>query len=276
MFGNCLSLLILERKLAILLREPACGWRCKPAFGILMAFEGEVPAMRLQKYLASSGIASRRKAEEMIADGRVSVNGEVITAMGTLVQPGDSVLVDGQPALPEEGKHYILYYKPIGEVTTVNDPQGRPCVLDRFRDYPARLYPVGRLDFDSEGLLILTNDGELTQCLTHPSHEVEKRYIARVSNNLEDEALFRLRAGVMLDGRKTAPAKVSVLRRDPFSTDILISIHEGRNRQIRRMVEAVGHQVVRLKRVQYGALSLGDMKCGEWRELSAQEVALLK
>ncbi|MDI9520831.1 MAG: pseudouridine synthase [Bacillota bacterium] len=232
--------------------------------------------MRLQKYLASCGVASRRKAEEMIAQGLVSVNGRVVTEMGTQVEEGDLVTVESRPVTPEETMHYILYYKPVGEVTTVSDPRGRPTVLDHFRDYPVRLFPVGRLDFDSEGLLILTNDGELTQRLTHPSHEVEKRYIARVSNNLEDDALFRLRAGVMLDGRKTAPAKVSVLRRDPFSTDILITIHEGRNRQIRRMVEAVGHQVVRLKRVQYGALSLGDMKRGEWRELSAQEVALLK
>ena len=157
----------------------------------------------------------------------------------------------------------------------MKDPQGRPTVMDHFRDFPVRLYPVGRLDFDSEGLLILTNDGDLTKRLTHPSYEVEKRYIARVSNQVSDEGLYALRNGVMVDGRKTAPAKVSVLRRDPFSTDILITIHEGRNRQIRKMVEGIGHQVVRLKRVQYGPVSLGEMKRGQWRELSAEEVKAL-
>lgn len=231
--------------------------------------------MRLQKYLASCGVASRRKAEEMIAQGLVSVNGQVVREMGLLVAPGDEVMVEGRRVVPEEEKRYILYYKPVGEVTTVSDPRGRPTVLDHFRDYPVRVFPVGRLDFDSEGLLILTNDGELTQRLTHPSHEVEKRYIARVSNQLSEESLYRLRNGVMIDDRKTAPAKVSVLRKDPFSTDILISIHEGRNRQIRRMVEAVGHEVVRLKRVQYGKLTLGDLERGQWRELTMDEVALL-
>ncbi len=231
--------------------------------------------MRLQKYLASCGVASRRKAEEMILEGKVSVNGVVITEMGTQVEENDVVMVEGKLVKPEETKHVILYYKPVGEVTTVSDPRGRPTVLDHFRDYPVRVFPVGRLDFDSEGLLLLTNDGELTQRLTHPSHEVEKRYIARVSNDLSEEAIYKLRSGVLLDGRKTAPAKVSVLRRDPFSTDILITIHEGRNRQIRRMVAAVGHQVVRLKRVQYGAISLGELNRGEWRELTLDEVALL-
>ena len=231
--------------------------------------------MRLQKYLASCGVASRRKAEEMIAQGLVSVNGQVVREMGVLVAPGDEVMVEGRRVVPEEEKRYILYYKPVGEVTTVSDPRGRPTVMDHFRDYPVRVYQDGRLDFDSEGLLILTNDGELTQRLTHPSHEVEKRYIARVSNQLSEESLYRLRNGVMIDDRKTAPAKVSVLRKDPFSTDILISIHEGRNRQIRRMVEAVGHEVVRLKRVQYGKLTLGDLERGQWRELTMDEVALL-
>lgn len=232
--------------------------------------------MRLQKYLASCGVASRRKAEEMIAQGLVCVNGETVTEMGVLVAPGDVVTVEGREVRPEEEKRYILYYKPVGEVTTVTDPRGRPTVLDHFRDFPVRLYPVGRLDFDSEGLLLLTNDGELTQRLTHPSHEVEKRYIARVSNELSEDALRRLRAGVLLDDRKTAPAKVSVLRRDSFSTDILITIHEGRNRQIRRMVDAVGHQVVRLKRVQYGVITLGNLERGQWRELSEAEVASLQ
>ncbi len=221
--------------------------------------------MRLQKYLADCGIASRRQAEQLIAQGLVQVNGQTVLEMGVKVSPGDVVTYQGRQVRPEGQKRYVLYYKPIGEVTTVKDPQGRPTVMDHFRDFPVRLYPVGRLDFDSEGLLILTNDGDVTKRLTHPSYEVEKRYIARVSNQVSDEGLYALRNGVMVDGRKTAPAKVSVLRRDPFSTDILITIHEGRNRQIRKMVEGIGHQVVRLKRVQYGPVSLGEMKRGQWR-----------
>ena len=231
--------------------------------------------MRLQKYLASCGVASRRRAEEMIAQGLVTVNGVIVQEMGIQVEESDEVAVEGRVVKPEGDKRYILYYKPVGEVTTVSDPEGRPTVLDHFRDYPVRLYPVGRLDFDSEGLLILTNDGEMTQRLTHPSHEVEKRYIARVSNELGASELHQLRSGVFLDGQKTAPAKVSVLRKDAFSTDILISVHEGRNRQIRRMVEAVGHEVVRLKRVQYGSLALGNLERGQWRELTPQEVEAL-
>ena len=231
--------------------------------------------MRLQKYLASCGVASRRRAEEMIAQGLVTVNGVIVQEMGIQVEESDEVAVEGRVVKPEGDKRYILYYKPVGEVTTVSDPEGRPTVLDHFRDYPVRLYPVGRLDFDSEGLLILTNDGEMTQRLTHPSHEVEKRYIARVSNELGANELHQLRSGVFLDGQKTAPAKVSVLRKDAFSTDILISVHDGRNRQIRRMVEAVGHEVVRLKRVQYGSLALGNMERGQWRELTLQEVEAL-
>ena len=231
--------------------------------------------MRLQKYLASCGVASRRRAEEMIAQGLVTVNGVTVQEMGIQVEESDEVAVEGRVVKPEGDKRYILYYKPVGEVTTVSDPEGRPTVLDHFRDYPVRLYPVGRLDFDSEGLLILTNDGEMTQRLTHPSHEVEKRYIARVSNELGVHELHQLRSGVFLDGQKTAPAKVSVLRKDAFSTDILISVHDGRNRQIRRMVEAVGHEVVRLKRVQYGSLALGNLERGQWRELTPQEVEAL-
>ena len=232
--------------------------------------------MRLQKYLAACGVASRRRAEEMILSGLVQVNGVTVREMGVQVGEGDVVAVEGRPVAPETVKRYVLYYKPVGEVTTVSDPEGRPTVLDHFRDFPVRLYPVGRLDFDSEGLLLLTNDGELTNRLTHPRHEVEKRYIARVSNQVGAAELARLRAGVMLEGRKTAPAKVSVLREDPFSTDLLITLHEGRNRQIRRMVEAVGHQVVRLKRVQYGTVTLGNLQRGQWRELSPEEVASLR
>lgn len=238
--------------------------------------DGEQQGMRLQKYMALCGVASRRHAEEMIADGLVQVNGQTVREMGTMVYEGDRVAVRGQAIRPEEEKHYILYYKPVGEVCTVSDPEGRKTVMDAFRDFPCRLYPVGRLDYDSEGLLILTNDGDLAAFLTHPSHEVEKSYIARVSMSLQDDEVRRLSQGVWVDGRRTAPAKVRVLRRDAFSTDVLITIHEGRNRQIRKMVESVGHQVVRLKRVRYGSIELGDMERGAYRELTAKEVESLK
>ncbi len=232
--------------------------------------------MRLQKYLAHAGVAARRKCEEMIAAGRVSVNGMVVTEMGTQVQDGDEVRVDGQAVRPEEVRQYILYHKPMGEVSTVSDPQGRPTVLDRFRDFPARLYPVGRLDFDSEGLLLLTNDGELAQRMLHPSSEVEKVYLARVAGDVPLDAIRRLREGVEIDGRKTSPAKVRAIRRTMVETVLLVTIHEGRNRQVRRMLEAVGHTVLLLRRVQFGPLQLGDLKRGQWRALTRDEVESLK
>ena len=232
--------------------------------------------MRLQKYLAECGVASRRHAEDMITQGLVQINGITVREMGLKVEEGDEVRVRGDIVTPQAEKRYVLYYKPIGEVTTSSDPEGRPTVLDRFRDFPVRLYPVGRLDFDSEGLLLLTNDGDLTARLTHPSGEVNKSYIARVSLQLTDEELNRLRFGILIDGRKTAKAGAKILKQESLFTDVLITIHEGRNRQIRRMVEALGHQVIRLKRVKYGPIELGMLARGEWRDLSAQEVSDLR
>ena len=233
--------------------------------------------MRLQKYMAMCGVAARRKCEEIIAAGRVAVNGETITQMGTQVEDGDVVTLDGRIITPEEEKRYILYHKPAGEVTTVSDDKGRETVMDRFADFPVRLYPVGRLDYDSEGLLLLTNDGELAQRLTHPSCEVDKVYLARVTGQLSEEEIHRLRAGVVLDdGFRTSPAKVNVIRVETFASAVLITIHEGHNRQVRRMMEAVGHKVLLLRRVRFGPLELGDLRRGEWRELSAEEIARLK
>lgn len=233
--------------------------------------------MRLQKYLALSGVASRRASEKLIAEGHVAVNGQVITEMGVQVdETADRVTVDGAPVALEEEKHYIAYYKPIGEVTTVTDPEGRATVMDKFRDYPVRLYPVGRLDYDSEGLLLLTNDGDMMQHLLHPSHEVEKVYLAKVSNQVTEDELRRLRAGVSLDGRMTSPANVRLVRQEAFASVVLVSIHEGRNRQVRRMFEAVGHQVVALKRVGFGPIRLLDLPRGQWRRLNEVEVKRLK
>ena len=232
--------------------------------------------MRLQKYLASCGVASRRASEKLIADGRVSVDGVTVTEMGTQVEEGQKVCVDGKPVQPEAQKHYLMYHKPAGEVTTAHDPEGRATVLDRFRDYPVRLYPVGRLDYDSEGLLLLTNDGDLTESMLHPSREVEKVYLARVSNVVTPQEAKRLERGVMVDGRMTARAKAKILSQQNLFTDMLITIHEGRNRQVRKMVEQVGHQVVMLRRIRFGPLKLGDLPRGMWRPLTEEELAQIR
>ncbi len=231
--------------------------------------------MRLQKYMADCGVASRRHAEKMIADGLVSVNGAVITEMGVQVDEGDEVRVNGQLITPQTQKKYIIYHKPAGEVTTVTDPEGRRTVLDSFRDYPVRLFPVGRLDYDSEGLLLLTNDGELAEKMMHPRYVIDKAYLARVTGEVTPAELAQLRQGVVLDGRKTSPAKARLVRYETFASDIIITIHEGRNRQVRRMVESVGHQVLQLRRVRFGPLELGELRRGEWRELSEDEIRRL-
>lgn len=233
--------------------------------------------MRLQKYLALCGVASRRHAEQLIADGLVQVNGRTVTEMGTQVGETDEVRVRGERVKPEAEKRYILYHKPMGEVTTVSDEKGRDTVMDHFHDFPVRLYPIGRLDYDSEGLLLLTNDGELTARLTHPRHEVEKTYLARVTTHLTDEELRQLRSGVTLeDGFKTSPARVRVIREEAFASAVLITIHEGHNRQVRRMMEAVGHKVLLLRRVKFGPIDLRGVERGAWRELTADEVRALK
>jgi len=232
--------------------------------------------MRLQKYLAACGVASRRAAEKLIADGHVTLDGVIITEMGVSVEDGQAVCVDGNPVRPEVEKHYLMYHKPAGEVTTVSDPEGRATVLDKFRDYPVRLYPVGRLDYDSEGLLLLTNDGELTEHMLHPSREVEKVYLARVSNQVTPDEAKRLERGVVVDGRETSPAKARILSVKPLYTEMMITIHEGRNRQVRKMVESVGHEVVLLRRVRFGPLKLNDLPRGMWRELTPDEIQALK
>jgi 23S rRNA pseudouridine2605 synthase len=228
--------------------------------------------MRLQKYMASCGVASRRACEELISAGRVTVDGTVITLMGMQVEPDQTVCVDGKRITPETEKHYILYHKPAGEMSTASDPEGRATVLDKFKDYPVRLYPVGRLDYDSEGLLLLTNDGDLAERMLHPSKEVEKTYLARVKGNVTAEEVSQLVKGVMIDGHLTSRAKVRVIHADERYTDLLITIHEGRNRQVRKMTEAIGHEVMMLRRVRFGPLTLGELKRGQWRELTGKEI----
>ena len=232
--------------------------------------------VRLQKALAQAGVASRRASEELIAAGRVEVNGKVVTEQGMRVDPErDTIRVDGSRIPPPRRHLYLVLNKPRGVVSTMDDPDGRPT-LEQYVPRNTRLFHVGRLDTETEGLLLLTNDGDLTARLTHPSGEVNKSYIARVSLQLTDEELNRLRFGIMIDGRKTAKAGAKILKQESLFTDVLITIHEGRNRQIRRMVEALGHQVIRLKRVKYGPVELGALARGEWRELSAQEVSDLR
>ena len=233
--------------------------------------------MRLQKYMAECGVASRRRAEEMILEGKVAVNGQVITQMGVQVEEGDEVMVEGKIIRPEAQKHYVIYHKPAGEVTTVSDPEGRACVLDHFRDYPVRLYPVGRLDYDSEGLLLFTNDGALANALTHPSHQIAKMYRVTVHPKAEEEQIIALSNGVYLDdGSKTLPAVIRVVAEEDERTVMEMSIKEGKNRQIRRMCEAVGLEVARLSRKSIGAVKLGMLAPGKYRELKPSEVLALK
>ncbi|MBQ9008823.1 MAG: rRNA pseudouridine synthase [Clostridia bacterium] len=233
--------------------------------------------MRLQKYMAMCGVAARRKCEELIAEGRVSVNGVVRDVPGTTVEEGDVVTLDGQVIRPEEHRVVILYHKPAGEVCTVSDDRDRETVMDHFRDLPERVYPIGRLDYDTEGVLLLTNDGELAQKLTHPSSEVDKVYLARVSGRLSPEEVRRLRTGVLMEGeeRMTWPARVRIVREGDIYSDVIVIIHEGRNRQVRRMIAAVGHQVVMLRRVRFGPIDLGSLQRGPWRYLTEEEVEKL-
>jgi 23S rRNA pseudouridine2605 synthase len=229
--------------------------------------------VRLQKILSTAGIASRRAAERLLTDGRVSVNGQTITQLGTRADPDqDDIRIDGRRIKTVPRRIYLLLNKPRGYMTTRADPQGRPTVLDlmpRLREY---VYPVGRLDYDSEGLLLLTNDGDLAARLMHPRHEIERTYVARVRGVPDDIALKRLARGIVIDGHRTSPAKV---RRLAPST-LAITIHEGRSRQVRKMSEAIGHPVIRLERVRFGPIEDSSLKPGSYRELSAREVALLK
>ena len=237
------------------------------------------PGTRLQKVLSQAGIASRRAAEKLIAEGRVSVNGKTILTMGVKVDPAkDEIRVDGRRIKGTPRPRYVLLYKPSGYVTTRSDPQRRRTVLDLLAGVREYVYPVGRLDYDTEGLLLLTNDGELAARLTHPRHGVARTYEARVAGMPDREAIDRLRTGIPLDGRRTLPADVVLLndgRRDRDGV-LRITIREGRNRQVRRMCEAVGHPVQHLKRTKFGTLADRRLKPGEWRELAPQEVEAMK
>lgn len=233
--------------------------------------------LRLQKYLADCGVASRRGAEELIKQGRVSVNGETVREMGIKVdEDRDVIEFDGEIIRPQNKMIYVMLHKPAGFVTTVSDDKGRETVMSLVSEIPARIYPVGRLDYDTEGLLLLTNDGEMTYKITHPKNNIEKTYEAEVTGNITMDTITRLRNGVVLDGRRTEKAVVEVIGATRLGTKLRITIHEGRNRQVRRMFEAVGCIVKRLIRVEEAGLKLGHLPLGKWRRLSDSEVNMLK
>ncbi len=231
--------------------------------------------MRLNRFLAAAGVASRRKCDEIIKKGLVSVNGVKGDYTGYTVDlKKDIVEYGGCIIKPPKEKAYIMLNKPAGYICTSSDEKGRDTVFKLIKE-DIRLFTVGRLDFDTEGLLILTNDGELSYRLTHPKHNVEKTYFAVVSGNLTEDRLSKLKNGVMLDGKKTSPAKVKVLEKDDKKARLNITIREGRNRQVRRMTEELGMEALYLKRVSIGGLSLGDLQTGEYRNLSKKEVEYL-
>jgi pseudouridine synthase len=232
--------------------------------------------MRLQKYLARSGVASRRRAEALIQAGKVQVNGQMVTTMGYQVQPGqDQVAVNGKTINLAANKTYILLYKPAGYVTTVADPQGRPKVMDLLKDIPVRLYPVGRLDLATEGLLLLTNDGELTLRLTHPRYGISKTYLALVEGIPTNITINQLRKGVKLEDGLTAPARVYLRRVSGVRALLELTLREGRKREVRRMLAAVNHPVVWLKRTQMAFLNLKGLQPGAYRQLTPGEVERL-
>ena len=235
----------------------------------------EQDRIRLQKYMAQAGIASRRTAETMIRAGRVAVDGSIVTEMGMTVTGKETVTVDGRPIRPEARKVYILLHKPEGYVCTVHDPQGRPTVMSLLEGLEERVYPVGRLDWDSSGMLLLTNVGDLAYRLMHPRHEIPKCYIALVEGVPSGVALNALRNGVELDGRRTAPATVLCTPLNNTASELELVIREGRNRQVRRMCEAVGHPVRALKRIAIGGLVLGTLPEGQWRHATREDLAQL-
>jgi pseudouridine synthase len=237
--------------------------------------------VRLQKLLSMAGVASRRAAEELILEGRVVVNGDVVMTLGSKADPAqDDIRVDGRRIHFDLRPRYIVLNKPKGYVTTRKDPEGRKTVMDLIDGVREYVYPVGRLDFESDGLLLMTSDGDLAARLTHPSHEVERVYEAIIVGAPSDEALEKLRRGIFLDGRRTARATVrrgGTTGKGPKQlTKLTIGLHEGRNRQVRRMCASIGHPVRKLTRTRMGPVSLGSLRPGQWRDLTPKEVNLLR
>ena len=231
--------------------------------------------MRLQKFMADAGVASRRKCEEYISAGRVRVNG-VVAEIGCTVEPGDRVEFDGVQLSIDAERVVIMLNKPQGVVCTCSDPEGRRTVIDYVKDRPYRLYNVGRLDYDSEGLILLTNDGDLAYRMTHPKFKMEKTYHVVCSGIIDQRDILRLQSGITLDDGVTSPAQVNNVRiRRDGKSELDITIHEGRNRQVRRMISAVGKDTLLLRRIKEGPLELGELKTGQWRFLTEQEIKAL-
>lgn len=236
----------------------------------------KIEPIRLQKFIAQCGIASRRKAEELILGGHVKVNGKT-AILGDKVLPTDKVFVRGKMiVVPKGGNYrYIMLNKPRGFITTMNDERGRKCVAQLVENVGERVYPIGRLDKDSEGMLVFTNDGDFANKVMHPKNNVYKIYRVTVRPSIDEDQLVKLETGVELDGRKTAPAYVHVIHKEQGRVVLEMILHEGKNREIRRMCEAVGLEVARLKRTQIGGVKMGMLKQGDWRDLTEQEVKKL-
>lgn len=232
--------------------------------------------IRLQKYLADAGIASRRKSELLIQEGKVSVNGRIVKELGTKIKPQHDVIKYEGKVIKQKTHHvYMMLNKPTGYITTVSDEKGRKTVLDLI-DYPSRLYPIGRLDYNTSGLLLLTNDGDLTYRLTHPKHEVEKKYLVTVKGVPTERQLNELRKGADLGEYKTSHAKIKIIETRDDHTTLQVNIHEGKNRQVRRMFEHIGYTVLKLKRTAIGKLTLSGLRHGKYRQLTKEEVSYLK
>ncbi len=232
--------------------------------------------MRINKFMAECGVASRRACDEMILEGRVKVNGKKIDTPGLEINEfNDAVTLDGRRIMLVSKKYYIMLHKPKGYVTTVKDDKGRKTVMELIK-IRSRLYPVGRLDYDTEGLLLLTNDGQLAYALTHPSHEVPKTYIAKIKGKISDTEVRQLRKGVEIDGKMTLPAVVKIIETDDEFSRVEVTIKEGRNHQIKKMFEVVEKEVVFLKRTAIGPLKLGGLGRGEYKNLTSKEIEILK
>jgi len=237
----------------------------------------ELMQERIQKIISAAGVTSRRAAEQLISEGRVRVNGQVVTELGTKADAAkDHIKVDGKLINPRQPLTYVMLNKPAGFVTTMADPEGRPTVLNLLKGLKIRVYPVGRLDYNTEGLLLLTNDGDFAHLITHPKHELPKTYRAKVKGVLEDRQISDLENGIYLDDGRTAPAKLKKLSKEEANSWLEITIHEGRKRQVRRMFDRVGHSVIKLKRIRTGNLMLGDLPEGAFRYLTPAEVNALK
>ena len=231
---------------------------------------------RLQKYMATCGVASRRKCEEIILEGRVTVNGEIVKELGFKVTPGlEEVLVDSKPIYLEEKKLYIALHKPEGVVSTVKDERNRKTIIDLV-DVEERVYPIGRLDYNTSGLILLTNDGDVYNRLIHPREEVNKVYIAVIKGVPRKDSIFEFCNGVDIGGYITAKAKFRIIEELTDKCKVEITIHEGKNRQIRKMCDAIGHPVIALKRVAVGKINLGTLEKGKWRNLDKEEIEYLK